>query len=233
MHLGIVAALADEARILSAGPVSTETAILVGNSILLRLSGMGSARARAAASGLVEQGAEALISWGVAAGLCPDLRPGSLVIPEKILGQEGEEYPVDRSWSERVSIAIGASISVNRGTISECGSIKAGTQEKSRIFARTGAVAMDMESAAIAAVADRAGLRFIAVRAIADSLETTIPHCALASIDEFGRPRVFKLIMELARRPGEIAGLIKLGTGHYAALRSLQMAAEILKEYNG
>ncbi len=83
---------------------------------------------------------------------------------------------------------------------------------------------MDMESAAIAAVAERAGLRFIALRAIADPLETAIPHCALSSIDEFGRPRVFRLIMELARRPGEIAGLIKLGKGHYAARRSLQIA---------
>ena len=92
---------------------------------------------------------------------------------------------------------------------------------------------MDMESAAIAAIADRAGLRFIAVRAITDSLETAIPQCALASIDEFGRPHVLRLIMELARRPVEIARLVKLGTGHYAARRTLQVAAEILKDWKG
>ena len=138
MHLGIIAALADEARVLSSGPISTETTILVGNSIMLRLSGMGSTRARAAACALVEQGAEALVSWGVAAGLCPDLRPGSLVIPKKILGQEGEEYLVDCAWSERISIAIGANIRVNRGILSECGSITANTQEKLGILLARG-----------------------------------------------------------------------------------------------
>ena len=75
--LGIVAALEMEGRwILASEP-------------LVEVSGGGEERARAAAHSLLERGASALVSWGVAGGLDPELEPGSVVLPDAVVHTDG------------------------------------------------------------------------------------------------------------------------------------------------
>lgn len=227
MRLGIVAAMADEARMLSQVPVGPEREALIRGAALLKLSGMGPDNARSAARRLIDQGVAALVSWGIAGGLAPALTAGCLILPRNVIAADGSVYPTDTAWRERLSGRLAARVPVNDGSLAECDSVVAGKPEKLRILARTGAVGVDMESAAVAGEAVKAGIPFLAVRAIADTLETPVPVSALESIDEFGRVRLFRLMLRLVWRPGEIAGLIRLRKNYRAALKALQVAAVV------
>ena len=84
--VGVVTALASEARALGpsmprgGNPPLSELAVL-GEGSLLALSGIGRAAAAAAAQALVDAGVSALMTFGMAGGLDPALKPGSVVIP--------------------------------------------------------------------------------------------------------------------------------------------------------
>jgi len=218
--------LAVEARILSAGPVNTHAAVPVCHDSFLKLSGIGPERAATAARNLIELGAGALLSWGIAAGLAADMVPGCLIIPETIMDSQGGIYGTDAAWRERVAGCLGAFLTVSNGTLVQSDAVV--TQERDKVAltaAAAGAVAMDMESAAVAAAARAAGIPFLALRAVSDSVRMIIPPGVLEAVDEFGRVRPLQMMIFLARHPGEIAGLIRLGRGCREACRTLRAAA--------
>ncbi|MCH8952346.1 MAG: hypothetical protein IID49_09510, partial [Proteobacteria bacterium] len=57
--------------------------------IAIAVSGARPDRAEAEARRLVAGGCRVLLSWGVAGGLDPALRPGELVIPAEIVAEDG------------------------------------------------------------------------------------------------------------------------------------------------
>ena len=75
---GIVVGLAAEARV--ARPLGWPIAI----------GGGTVAGAEAAAERLVREGVTALVSFGIAGGLDPALRPGTIVVPQEVLMDDGE-----------------------------------------------------------------------------------------------------------------------------------------------
>ena len=99
--------------------------------------------------------------------------------------------------------------------------------EKAILFRRTGAIGVDMESAAVAAVAQKRGIPFIVVRAVADGVETTIPQSALNAFDEFGRLNFLKLIQGFVRHPSELFALFRIGRSYHAAQRTLSAVARL------
>ena len=111
--VGVVAALASEARALGpsmprgANPRLSELAAL-GEGSLLALSGIGPAGAAAAAQALVDAGVAALMTFGMAGGLDPQLKPGSVVIPCELISTEGVRYGTCRVWREQVAAAVGS-----------------------------------------------------------------------------------------------------------------------------
>lgn len=81
MTIGILTGLDVEARTLPSS--------LVGGDAMVELSAANPARAERGARRLVEQGARALISYGLAAGLNPRFGPGTVVIPNRVLAYQG------------------------------------------------------------------------------------------------------------------------------------------------
>jgi len=221
MPPGIVAALLPEARILTKGPLAAGGFTALPEGSMLFVSGIGSNRGRLAAQALLKKGATALVSWGCAGGLLPGLSPGSLILPERILASDQSIYPADPSWQERMSSRLKGSIDPQEGMLAESTIVLTRSQEKAELLRRTGAIAVDMESASIARVAQEAGIPFIAVRAIIDGPEMDIPRSALDSIDEFGRIRALKLVSSLARNPIEFLPLLRMGRSFRAAETTL------------
>src|SRR6185312_9572662 len=82
--IGIVSALAAEARTL--GPAARHGAELrrLADGALLAVSGIGEGAAAAAARRLVLAGAGGLVSFGMAGGLDPTLICGAVLLPEEI-----------------------------------------------------------------------------------------------------------------------------------------------------
>jgi len=225
MGPGIVTAIFAEARILSRGPIAPGEVLHLPEGALMLLSGMGADRARLAARFLLEKKAAALVSWGSAGGLLPGLSAGSLILPERIIASDQSVYRVDPIWHERLSSQLKGYLDLHKGALAESPVVLATCGAKSILFGRTGAIAVDMESASIALVAKEAGIPFAAIRAVTDAAEMNIPRSALSSIDEFGRVRLSRLLLGLVRRPVELRGLVRLGRNFQAARATLTTVA--------
>ncbi len=88
MQIGFVVALPREARsLLKASAISVAEPLSLDNNLLV-VSGMGARAAQAAAALLAQQQVSALVSWGTAAGLVPELGAGTVVIPTRVVCTE-------------------------------------------------------------------------------------------------------------------------------------------------
>ncbi|MDB5405720.1 MAG: hypothetical protein JWL84_632 [Rhodospirillales bacterium] len=169
----------------------------------------------------LEHGAEGLISFGLAGGLAPQLRPGALIVPSQIIDPDGRRLPVDQAWAAGIRRLTGAL----DGTLLGGRTPAVSAAAKAALFARTGALAVDLESLAVARAAGLRGLPFIAVRAIADSANRDLPPAALITLRQDGTADLARILWSVARQPGQIAGLIHLAWDAGRALGALRRAA--------
>jgi adenosylhomocysteine nucleosidase len=168
---------------------------------------------------LINSGVTTLMSFGIAGALSPGLRPGSRVIATEII-TDFEAYP---ALAGSANILKGHS-----GAIYGAWTIVASPVEKAAIFARTGALAVDMESAALAKVAMEHNVPFVALRAIADPAGHGLPPAALLPLSPSGRPRLLAILWSVLSNPGQIPALIRTARQTGAALKSLRRATHRL-----
>jgi adenosylhomocysteine nucleosidase len=226
-HLGIVVAMTGEALSLTSQVIGKGQTSDNPEGVSVYVSGMGEQRARLAGTKLIESGVKALVSWGCAGGLTSQVSPGSLILPHKIVSAHGSVYEVDSVWHERLFKHLSGHIDLHTGFLAESKAVLARPSEKRVLFDRTGAIAVDMESAAVGAVAQQAGVPFVAIRAIADRADLTVPQSILRSLDEFGRVRLLGFLRELLIRPNNLLVLIRLARDFRTAQASLAAVAGI------
>jgi adenosylhomocysteine nucleosidase len=224
--LGIVAALVAESRPL--GPATrrgTEPTNLADGTLLI-VSGVGLAAAACGARRLLAAGARALLSWGLAGGLDPALEAGALVLPLEVISPEGRVLRTSADWRERVDHAIAARQAASCGRLLTCREPLTSTTAKALAFQRTGAVAVDMESSAVAEVAAAERVPFLTVRAIVDTARDAVPEVALnaAAAGQEG-PNIGRVLIGLAGAPGQLPGLIRLARRYRIASRALAAVA--------
>jgi adenosylhomocysteine nucleosidase len=196
---------------------------------------MGGAAATQSARSLAEAGAQALVSFGMAGGLDPALAPGTVFLPSDVVSADGAAViDTDQLWREQLGARVARDASAGGSPQPVLGgrlltTLKAvGTQaDKALLFKQTGALAVDMESLAIAEVAHSRGLPFIAIRVIVDGASDTLPRAVTAAADSEGHLQIGRLLGALARQPGELPALIRLGQRYRAANRSLAAVARV------
>jgi adenosylhomocysteine nucleosidase len=139
-------------------------------------TGIGIANAHEAAEHLFEYARPALaLSLGCAGATHPDLRAGDLVVATEIRS----ETPTDRfaiPERERLEIerlAREEDLPCRGGPLMTVWKI-AGRSAKEEIGSK-GSAAVDMETAAVAAIAEKAGVPLVSLRAIFDPLEEEFP----------------------------------------------------------
>jgi adenosylhomocysteine nucleosidase len=202
-------------------PPLSELALL-GEGSLLALSGIGRAAAAAAAQALIDAGVSALMTFGMAGGLDPALKPGSVVIPCELLASDGARYVANPAWREQVAAAISPLRAVTEGNLLTSTHAIETPADKAAAFRATGAAAVDMESAAVAAIAAQHNLPFIAVRVIVDTAADMLPRAVVAA-SKAGRVRLARLIGGLILAPREIGSLVRLAQRYRIAMRSLRV----------
>jgi adenosylhomocysteine nucleosidase len=219
--IGIVSALAAEARTL--GPAARQGAELrrLADGALLAVGGIGEGAAAAAARRLVLAGATALVSFGMAGGLDPTLICGAVLLPEEVVARGGAAVSATATeWRQRLRAALPASCIACGGRLLTSERPLASPQAKAAAWREWRAAAVDMESAAIAQVARQAGLPFIAVRVIVDTASDQLPAAVIAASGG-GQLRLGRLLAALLRAPADIAGLIRLSARYRVATRVL------------
>jgi adenosylhomocysteine nucleosidase len=202
-------------------PPLSELALL-GEGSLLAISGIGGIAAAAAAQALVDAGASALMTFGMAGGLDPALKPGSVVIPCELLSSEGARYAASRAWREQVAAAVSPLRAVTEGNLLTSTHAIDTPADKAAAFRNTGAAAVDMESAAVAKIAAQHNLPFIAVRVIVDTAADMLPRAVVAA-SRAGRVQLARLIGGLILAPREIASVVRLAQRYRIAMRSLRV----------
>jgi len=228
--VGIVCALTTEARHFKPGLRPSDSVVSLDDGTLLSLSGMGSAAAAAGARASIGAGAAALISFGLAGGLDPLLRAGDVCLPREILSPNIPSIAAAVAWRERVSAAVQTRIPQARifeGGLLSHPTLVASIPAKSRLFASTRAIAVDMESFAVAEVAAAHRLPFLAVRVIVDGATDRLPPIVTRAADAYGEIRPWSLVMGLLRAPSDLAGLVRLGHRYRSAGRMLTDIARI------
>lgn len=222
IRVGIVAALPAEARILSR-KAQIGAIVRIGERCLLSVSGMGARRAEQAASALLQGGATALVSWGTAGGLNPEYRPGQLLLPEKVITTAGASFATDPVWCARVHRVLKNTAVCADGVMVTTDQVQLSAADKRSLHAQSGAVAVDLESGAIAASARSAGVPFLVIRAVVEMAGTSLPRHVLEQIDPYGRPHLWSLLITLARHPKELVTMAQLFINFRAALASLRL----------
>jgi adenosylhomocysteine nucleosidase len=227
-RLGIVVAMSPEARCLVDRKFKPgELTDFYGDG-WIQLCGIGPQRAARAAESLLAHGAGALLSWGTAGALSPELLPGNLVLPNVITAASGDLYHVHSEWRARAIRCLQGRLAISADPIAESQTIVAAVADKAQLFARAGAAAVDMESGMIARVAARAGVPFLAIRAIADAANTGIPRDVLSMFGAYGEWRFSVVVPAVLRRPTVMADCLRLWRDVRAAYGSLRQAASLL-----
>lgn len=194
-------------------------------SLTVACSGARSERARVLAEALAADGCPALISFGLAGGLDPALASGALVVADRIVAPDGRTVVADVAWRHRLLAAIGGESGACAGAVIGCDEAVGTADAKAALFARTGAAAVDMESHAVAEVAERLSLPVLVVRAIADPADQRLPDWLGGVIGADGKPRLSAVVFGLAACPSDLATLIRLGRDARRGLRTLSRVA--------
>jgi adenosylhomocysteine nucleosidase len=208
---GIVCALAVEARALNPTARPGSPCAVLADGSLLIVSGMGGVAAAAGARVLIDAGATALASFGLAGGLDASLRPGAICLPTEVVGLDGSGLATTAHWRARVESALVARYAVASGKLLSTDRAIASIDE--------------MESLGIAQVASDHGLPFISIRVIVDSAADNLPRAVAAAADQSGQLNIWRLLGALARAPADIAPLMRLGSRYRVASRSLRAVA--------
>lgn len=227
MTIGLIAALPAEIRSLTPLPIALNTPFRINNHLAAIVCGIGAKNAAKAAQYLLYQDIQGLISWGTAGALSAQLKSGDLVLPDIVQATNGKRYQADNTWLDQLQSALDmVSIKAHRGLLVETNSVLNSRLEKSTLSAKaSGAIAADMETAAIMKIARENGIPAIAIRSIVDQIDDQLPAEILRHTDQFGTPRILNILREIIRKPQLLTHLIRLSGAMRAATRTLQSVA--------
>ncbi|RFD20854.1 hypothetical protein DY926_03660 [Komagataeibacter melaceti] len=182
------------------------------------LSGATLSGARQAVLDLLEGGVDALLSFGLAAGLDPALAPGTVVIPRHVMvnGERLAASPALLAWlgAERADV-VG-------GDLLHSDVIVTDARRKTALFSQTGCVALDMESGVVAEMASMRKVPFAALRVVCDPADRTLPPAAMVALRPDGSLAVGALIRSIACNPLQIPALIRVGRDAGAARNAVK-----------
>lgn len=182
-HVGFVFALSQESgglvdRLAGAITVrgakfSIEEGGLAGRAVAVVVSGPGRAAARQATEALITgHKPTCVISAGFAGGLSNDIRAGDIVIASEIVAPNVDPVaiplPEPPPWKDAARPPhVGRFITVDN--------LATTPAAKRDLASKYQAIAVDMESQAVAAACHAHGVRFLAVRIVSDAVDDELP----------------------------------------------------------
>jgi adenosylhomocysteine nucleosidase len=239
---GIVVALPEEIVTLTSKRIDKGHCVFISDKILVACAGMGQANATAAAELLIAKGAGQLISWGCAAALEPSMQAGDLTLPDRLVDADNEEIKVNLDWLDHAKTVFAETFAddheqpvLHSGLLTESNVVVTSGKAKKELHAFTGALALDMESNAVAKAAQKHDLPFLAIRAIADTAGMGLPEAVVYATNADGEVAIGKLLSYLILHPAQLPSLIKLGLYFNKAKQTLKQAAgrlESITEFN-
>jgi len=203
----------DSAKIGFVVGLRAEAALLKGQGFMVGVGGGTPDGAREAAAGLIDSGAEALISFGLAGGLNWALDAGHVLVPEMVVSGHAS-FRCDQDL-------MGWLGGKTHDKILAWDDIVATAEEKAALFRATGGQAVDLESGEVARLAELRGVKFAVLRAVCDTAERDLPAAALVALNASGGIGMVRVAGSVLRRPSQIPGLLGLARDAGVARRAL------------
>lgn len=158
-----------------------------------------------------------VISIGLAGALSPLLKVGEAVIADQVMTGT-EHFRCDEHW--RVSLAAKL-MQAHQGPVAASDTILENSASKAAVYATTGALAVDMESAVAARFARARKLPFAVLRIISDDARHVLPPAALVAMKPDGGIALGRVLASLLRHPLQVPALIHTARTSNRAFREL------------
>jgi len=177
--------------------------------VLLLETGAGAAAARHAVDALIAgHRPRWVISAGFSGGLQPQLKRGDIVMANSLVNADHHRLAVDFSISQE---ALAATPALHVGRLLMADQIALRGQEKESLGRQYEALAVDLESYAIAEVCHRERVRFLAVRVISDAMTEELPR----EVERLIAPqstarRMGAAVGAIWNRPSSVKDMLKL-----------------------
>src|ERR1700720_3215234 len=141
----------------------------------------------------IRKGCHGILSFGIAGGLAPHLKPGSCVVARNIIADSGR-YASDSGWAQSLMGMFqeatprrAALRDVSFGDIAGSDVPLSSAHAKRKLHEKTGAVAVDTESHVAARIAAEHRIPFAAFRVITDPSDRALPPAAMVATRSLAR----------------------------------------------
>jgi adenosylhomocysteine nucleosidase len=203
--------------------------------VVVLQTGIGPKRAhRIVTQRLEQQACQGVISIGLSGGLRASLVSGTLIVGDHWVRlekrPEGDRFemmgnvgpPADRRLRAAALRAAGlCGIPAHEGELATVNCLVGTVRDKQALAERTTALAVDMESAAVAEAAIAAGMAVIAARVILDPMDEALDVSPERFLREDGSPSLWKSGLAVMGRPVQWPALWSLGRRSTRAMNVL------------
>ena len=197
MEMAPFFARCDRVRKYLGGNLTFRGGLLGDIRVALVQCGLGPEKARRATQALIDgHDPKWIISAGFSGALTPDLKVGDIVVGTSIVGTEGREVAIDLKMpaSPQTGLYVGRLVMTDQ--------LVRTIADKKSLAEKYQALAVDMESRAVADVCKSVKARFLAIRAVSDDLAADLPAEVLTMVGDTGSVRLGAALGALWKRPG-------------------------------
>lgn len=173
--------------------------------IVVAESGTGFANARRATQAMIDAHSPRwILSCGFSGALIPKMKIGNIIVANDIMDTHGQSFLIEHGMSDNREHGLYVDKTVTSDKIVRL------IKEKKELAEETGAVAVDMESLAVAQIAKESGTKFLSVRVISDDLSADLPAEVLSIMGENSKVRIGAALTSIWNRPGSVKDLWQL-----------------------
>jgi adenosylhomocysteine nucleosidase len=208
--------------------MAAEARLAFGPGVTTVMAGGNPARLRSMLRARVEPECRAVISIGIAGGLCPSLAPGDVIVATGVAGPDRRHaassivaHRLAARLSDHPKRVIMADVAgVDRAVVCPVA--------KRDLRSATGALAVDMESHVAAAFAARHGLPFAAVRVVCDPAHRSLPELVATALRPDGAVSFCGVARSLWQRPMQVMSMLRLAHDAAEGFRALRRCRDLL-----
>ena len=214
--------------ILAVTGLAAEARLAAGPGVTTIMAGGNPARLRSMLRARVQPDCRAVISIGIAGGLCPSLVPGDVIVATGVTAPDRRH-----AASSVVAHRIAARLSDHpkRVIMADLAGVDIAVlspSDKRALRSATGALAVDMESHVAAAFAARHGLPFAAVRVVCDPAHRALPDLIATALRPDGEVSLCNVFRSLWQRPMQLLAMPRLARDAAEGFRALRRCRDLL-----
>lgn len=227
MKIGILVPLPQELSSLTKLKLQPGNCVGLTEHIRVCLSGVGRRSTRLGFEKLLSDPVDLVISWGSAAGLNEAVEAGDLLIPEAI-NVGNQMIRTNHDFNRQLISHLPQTLRIHKDPLAECKGVLATVEDKRNLYEATGCMAADMESGALAQLAEQHQVPFAVIRSVVDEAEMPLPSALLKGFGKGG----FDLPAFLGNaliKPSDWPLITKLAMNFKKVKKTLNIASDIIK----